>query len=62
MGTHRMYMIQIKTDRGDFCDYLGQTVFTGPFKERALAGKKIAELQSLTKRKHFQYRINTILV
>lgn len=54
----KVFQIQIKTYRGDFVDYHGLKVFTGPFHDRRMANETLTRLQQITKGHHFNYRLD----
>ena len=52
-----MYQVQIKTDRGDFCDYIGHEVSRAPYKDKDKANEALRHLQRVTKGRHFTFRV-----
>ncbi|HJV75384.1 MAG TPA: hypothetical protein VJ654_14250 [Noviherbaspirillum sp.] len=54
----KVFQIQIQTYKGDFVDYHGHRVFTGPIHDRKVARKNLADLQWMTRGHHFNYRID----
>lgn len=54
----KVFQIQIQTYRGDYVDYHGLKIFTGPFHDRRMANETLARLQQITRRNHFNYRID----
>lgn len=54
----KVYQIQIKTYRGDFVDYIGTKVFTGPYHDRNAANAAMVRLQEITRGNHHNYRVD----